>query len=376
LLSGVLVLSTLSVVLYADACTSMGRLPQGARAARAEASPQWHGDSFENPQPIVNDNTGALLSFFSGSAVAAPQQPIPVAGDHGSTFASPPTSGLRVTWFGHSSLLIEIDGVRILADPAFLDRASPFSWVGPSRWFAPPTPMSSLPPIDVVVVSHDHYDHLQQQTIEALIKTATRFVVPLGVGEHLASWGVPEDRITELDWWQETRIDGVTIVATPARHASGRHLVQARTLWAGYAFIGNEHRAYYSGDTGLFPAMSDIGAKLGPFDITMIEVGQYHATWPDWHIGPEQAVRAHKMVRGQLLLPVHWGLFELANHGWTEPAERVVVAAERAGVTIAMPRPGQPVEPSTPPSLERWWPSLPWSTAEQDPIASSQVPPH
>jgi L-ascorbate metabolism protein UlaG (beta-lactamase superfamily) len=352
----------------------MGRLPTGERVARVEASPQWHDDSFENPQPIINDNTGAMLSMFQTSPVVAPTEPVNIAGDQGSTFAALPASGLRVTWFGHSSQLIGIDGVRILADPAFLDRASPFSWVGPDRFFAPPTPLSSLPPIDAVVVSHVHYDHLQQHTVVALSKTGTQFVVPLGVGEHLEFWGVPAAQITELDWWQSHRIKGLRIVATPARHASGRHLAQARTLWAGYAMVGEHHRAYYSGDTGLFPAMADIGEKLGPFDITMIEIGQYHATWPDWHIGPEQAVRAHQMVRGRLLLPVHWGLFQLASHGWTEPAERVVVAAQAAGIAIVMPRPGEPVEPSSPPALQRWWPALPWSSAAETPIVSSQVP--
>jgi L-ascorbate metabolism protein UlaG (beta-lactamase superfamily) len=143
-------------------------------------------------------------------------------------------------------------------------------------------------------------------------------------------------------------------------------------LWAGYALIGPQHRVYYSGDTGLFPMMREIGARFGPFDLTMIEVGQYNRAWPDWHIGPEQAVRAHQLVRGRVLLPVHWATFTLAYHGWTEPIERALAAAKSAGVAIVAPMPGQSIEPSKPPAVVRWWPKLPWRTGAQDPIVSSQ----
>jgi L-ascorbate metabolism protein UlaG (beta-lactamase superfamily) len=203
----------------------------------------------------------------------------------------------------------------------------------------------------------------------------TTFVVPLGIGAHLAYWGVPESRIVEVDWWDRTRVGGLEIVCVPARHASGRTMVFDRdgTLWAGYAFIGARHRAYFSGDTGLFPGMRDIGARLGPFDVTMIEVGQYHRAWPDWHIGPEQAVLAHGMVRGRVLLPMHWGLLQLAPHGWTEPIERALAAGKAAGAVIVTPRPGGSVEPEAPPAAARWWPPLPWVTAAQDPIRSTKV---
>src|SRR5262249_55464825 len=158
-------------------------------------------------------------------------------------------------------------------------------------------------------------------------------------------------------------IGALSIVATPARHASGRTLIDKdTTLWAGYALIGPRHRAYYSGDTGLFTAMRAIGERLGPFDVTLIEIGQYHSAWPDWHIGPEQAVIAHQRVGGRVLVPVHWGLFSLAAHGWTEPIERALAAASERQVKIVVPRPGQSVEPEKPPVVERWWPSLPWQT--------------
>ena len=214
-----------------------------------------------------------------------------------------------------------------------------------------------------MVISHDHYDHLDHRTIVALKDRDVKFVVPLGMGAHLAYWGVPEARIVELDWWERTNFGGrggMDIVCTPARHASGRMIVDdGATLWAGFAFIGAAHRVYYSGDTGLFPAMREIGARLGPFDLTMIEVGQYGSGWPDWHIGPEQAVRAHGMVRGRVMLPVHWGKFQLAYHAWTEPVERTLAAAAAAGATVITPRPGQSIEPAAPHAFERWWPRAP-----------------
>jgi L-ascorbate metabolism protein UlaG (beta-lactamase superfamily) len=224
------------------------------------------------------------------------------------------------------------------------------------------------------VISHDHYDHLDRATVVALDARGTTFVVPLGVAAHLEYWGIPAAHIVELDWWQRTRIGALEIVSTPARHASGRHVLDRdATLWSGYALLGARHRVYYSGDTGLFPGLRDIGARLGPFDLTMIEVGQYNRGWPDWHIGPEQAVRAHQWVRGKAMLPVHWGLLALAFHGWTEPVERVVAAANAAGVSLLTPRPGQSVEPAAPPPTERWWPSVSWHRAAEDPIVSSQV---
>ncbi len=362
------------VATVADAWTALGRRADGDRRVRMERSPQWQEGHFENPQPLYNDWWGSMKAMFGASPHLDPAEPLPIVPGDRRGFETPPSTGLRVTWLGHSSVLIEIDGHRVLTDPIWSERASPLTWVGPKRWYAPPIPLAEMPPIDAVVISHDHYDHLDYPTILAMKDWDTTFVVPLGVGAHLASWGVPEARIVELDWWERTRVRGLEIVGTPSRHASGRTVIDKdATLWAGFALLGPQHRAYYSGDTGLFPAMKDIGARLGPFDVTMIEVGQYHSAWPDWHIGPEQAVLAHRMVQGRVLLPVHWGLFTLAVHGWTEPIERVLAAAEQGGTAVVVPRPGQSIEPAAPPARERWWPNLRWDTAERHPIVSTRI---
>ncbi|MGV3708784.1 MAG: MBL fold metallo-hydrolase [Gemmatimonas sp.] len=371
-----LLLAATTVVLVVIAWESFGKRATGARRARMEQSPQWKDGKFVNPQPLQNDMVGAFLAFRELSADATPRTSVPVVRHGAHDFDSLPASGLRVTWMGHSTSLIEIDGKRVLTDPVWSDRPSPFSFMGPRRYYAPLIAIESLPPIDAVVVSHDHYDHLDRPTIIRLTElTRARFIVPLGVASHLEYWGVPLDRIVELDWWQDTQVDSLRITLTPARHASGRTGLfdNDATLWGGYAIAGPEHRVYYSGDTGLFPAMNDIGTRLGPFDVTLIETGQYHRTWPDWHIGPEQAVNANERVQGKTMIPVHWGLFTLAMHSWTEPVERTSVAAQRLGVPLLTPEPGEFALPLTMTPQRRWWPHLKWQTAQEHPIVSTQV---
>jgi|SRR5688572_182448 len=356
----------------ADAWTGIGRRPDAERRKRFERSPQWRNGRFQNPQPLWNDFGKAIIAGLSPSAHARPAQPVPVARVNPALFQSHPESGLRITWLGHSSSLIEIDGHRVLTDPVWSEHASPVNWAGVERWYAPPLALADLPPLDAVLISHDHYDHLDHRTIRALNGRAVTFIVPLGVGAHLEYWGVPAYRIIELDWWENIHVGELEITSTPARHASARGLFDKDlTLWSGYALRGPKHRVYFSGDTGMQESFAEIGSRLGPFDATLIETGEYNANWPDWHIGPEQAVEAHRLVQGKVMIPIHWGLFKLAPHTWTEPVERATAAAARAGVTLATPRPGESVEPTAANRTTQWWPQLPWSPAEQTPIVST-----
>jgi L-ascorbate metabolism protein UlaG (beta-lactamase superfamily) len=224
------------------------------------------------------------------------------------------------------------------------------------------------------VISHDHYDHLDMGTVRALAAKGTRFLVPLGIGARLEGWGVPLAQIRELDWWQSDTVGTLTITSTPSRHFSGRWVNDRdRTLWGGWAFAAPRHRVYYSGDTALLDEMEAIGTRLGPFDIAMIEIGEYDAMWSDVHLGPEQAVRASRLVRGAIMLPVHWATFDLALHSWTEPIERVLVAAQKEGVTVATPVPGGSVEPGVSVPNTRWWPNVEWKTVEEAPAFSTSV---
>ena len=351
---------------------ALGGRAKGARLRRMKRSPEWQGSRFENPQPIVNDTWAAIVSLFRPDPNATPRSRPSTVPVEPARFAAPPPSGLRVTWLGHSTILLEIDGHRFLTDPVWSGRAGPTTFAGPRRWFPPLIALRDLPPLDAVLLSHDHYDHLDYATITALRDRNLTFVAPLGVGAHLERWGVPAAKIVELDWWNSRAFGDLTLWATPARHASGRMLFvdEGAKLWTGYAFLGARHRVYYSGDTGLFPGLRTIGDRLGPFDLTMIEIGQYDQAWPDWHLGPEQAVEAHRRVRGSAMLPVHWGLFALASHSWTEPIERLIVAARTAGAVVITPRPGQSVEPTRERPQERWWPTLPWRTAAENPIVA------
>ncbi len=310
--------------------------------------------------------------MFGNEAVRVPTEPLPMIPRSGAEFALAPEDGLRITWLGHSTMLIEIDGVRVLTDPVWGERASPVGFAGPRRFHAPPLPLDELPPIDAVVISHDHYDHLDRGTIEKLAERVPLFVVPLRVGEHLRDWGVPADKIRELDWWQDTQVKELTLVCTPARHFSGRGLLDRdQTLWASWSMLGPAHRAYFSGDGGMSPSFAEIGEKYGPFDVTLLEVGAYHPNWADIHAGPEQAIQTHRDLRGKLMLPTHWGTFNLSLHSWTEPAERLLVAAEKQGVQLAIPKPGESVVPGSARAASQWWPELPWRTAEELPVVSS-----
>jgi len=363
-LGALFVLSLVAVIASTGWLDALGASATGERLARIRRSPNFRDGSFRNPTTTTLDVQGGswkmLKQWLGGHEQRVPPGPVPIVSLTRASFATPPSSGLRATWLGHSSVLVEIDGARILMDPVWARRASPSSLIGPKRFHAPPLPIEELPPIDAILASHDHYDHLDRGVVRAIARSAAqsraRFIVPLGVGAHLEKWGVTPERITELDWSESTTVGPLTITATPARHFSGRGLRDRNhTLWASFAVAGPTHRVFHSGDTGPFPGVLDIGAKHGPFDLTLIKIGAYGEGWPDIHLNPEQAVDAHKELRGDLLLPIHWGTFNLAFHAWDEPAERVVAASLANGTRVIVPRPGESIEPATARPVEPWW---------------------
>ena len=364
LLGILLLLIALFVVALAstDWLDTMGAAPEGERLARIQRSPNYRDGAFRNPDATSSTPQGGtmpmLRRWLGGKEQRVPSGRIPIITLTRADFESPPASGLRATWLGHSSVLVEIDGARILLDPVWARRASPSSLFGPRRFFPPPLALDDLPPLDAIMTSHDHYDHLDRDVIRGLARSAAqsraRFIVPLGVGAHLERWGVAPSRITELDWGESTTAGPLTLTATPARHFSGRGLSDRNhTLWASWSVKGPVHRVFHSGDTGPFNGFEAIGIEHGPFDLTLMKIGAYDKAWPDIHLNPEQAVAAHSDLRGKVLLPIHWGTFNLAFHRWDEPADRVVAAA--TGSTVVMPKPGESIEPAKAPAVNAWW---------------------
>lgn len=368
--------------------------PDGERMARIRRSPHFKDGVFQNPGGAArirpSGSTVDLAKRYFDKAERthrSPQGTVPV---HSTTFADlarPAATGLRLTWLGHSSVLAEIDGHRVLFDPVWGERCSPFPFAGPRRLHPAPLPLAALGSVDVVVVSHDHYDHLDMPTIKALADTDTVFAVPLGVGAHLEHWGVSAGRLRELDWQEATKVGGLTLTATPARHFCGRGLRNTQhTLWASWSVAGDEHRIYHSGDTGYFDGFKDIGAEHGPFDATMIQIGAYSefwpknhtdstplpGPWPDIHMSPVQGVQAHlDLQQGEpsgVLLPIHWGTFNLAFHPWAEPGEWTKAAADAVGQAVALPVPGQPFEPAGALPVEPWWRGVGYVSDHQWPV--------
>jgi L-ascorbate metabolism protein UlaG (beta-lactamase superfamily) len=342
---------------------SLGKKSEGARLERIEASPRWAGERFRNVHPIIpglRDPTASMPTlgeFLCGGERRVPRGPLPSMNPL-ETWTRPPSSGLRATWLGHSTVLIEIDGLRVLTDPVWGPRASPSRLAGPKRFQPVPVGLGAMPRVDVVIVSHDHYDHLDYPTIRELAKRNVPFVTSLGVGAHLEAWGVRPERIVELDWWEAHRLPntGLVVSAAPSQHFSGRGLHDRNaTLWSSFAIRSQRHAVFFSGDTGLTTEYQTIRERLGPFDLVMLEVGGFHPAWGDIHLGPENALKALALLGGGPFLPVHWGTFSLAMHAWDQPAETLLALGPKAGAQLVMPRLGEPVEPVRAERAEPWW---------------------
>ncbi len=340
-----------------DSPAALGADPAALHAA-AEGSPNYRGGAFRNQEPAspikldVEENRMLLFEMLTSRAHSVPKGDIPLAEPAPHTTVAP----LSATWLGHATALVEIDGYRLLTDPVWSRRCSPSRTLGPERLHPPPLALEALPALDAVVISHDHYDHLDMDTVRTLARTQSCvFVTPLGVGAHLRAWGIPARRIVERDWGGDCVIADLTLTCAPARHLSGRFLSRNNTLWASWVIAGPQHRAYFGGDSGYTGGFTEIGSAHGPFDLTLLPIGAYNRSWPDIHMNPEEAVQAHLDLNAAgVLVPIHWGTFRLAPHPWAEPAERLLESAAGAGVDVAIPRPGGRVVPGRS-TVEPWW---------------------
>lgn len=333
-----------------------GAAAEGERLERMRQSGQFHGGRFENTPPYVSDlSLWRELKAYLGDEPREPASPVPVLAMSADLLRQPPAPGLRAWWLGHASVLLEIDGVRVLTDPVLSQRASPFQFAGPARLHPPPLALEQWSGIDAVVISHDHFDHLDMDSVLQLARGGARFFVGLGIGAHLQRWGVPPTQIREMDWWEQAEIKGVVIHCTPARHYSGRKSMDNSTLWASWMLRGARHSAYYSGDTGHAAHFRQIRERLGAPQLALIKIGAYGDTWLDIHMNPESAVSAHIELGADTLLPVHWATFNLAYHAWSEPVERAVAAAQAKGVSLVTPRVGEKFEFGVPFQSQPWY---------------------
>lgn len=330
---------------------------EGDRLAK---SPNFQGGKFVNSMVTLLHmglkNSHGVWREYIAVTKRRPEKELPMVSVHVPAFQA--STETCAAWLGHSTVILQIDGKTLLFDPVFSQKASPVSWLGPQRFFSKSAlEIEDLPAVDGVFISHDHYDHLDYATMKKLRDKTGKFYVPLGVGRHLLRWGIPQEKIEEMDWWDEKKFAGVTIAAAPSRHFSGRGLWNRNsTLWCSWVVIGQKDNIYFSGDGGYGPHFSQIGDKYGPFDLAFMECGQYNQRWATIHMMPEQSVQAVIDICGKKMVPIHWGAFSLAPHDWTEPVERALKAAARLKVDISLLRIGENItKGSTALATDFWW---------------------
>lgn len=357
---------TLIMVMGASTMTS-----QSAYAMDTKTQPGYTDGKFHmavNPMTMgLSETLSTSWRFLFERNNQIPKTELPTQKADLTPFSHGSTGDFNSTWLGHSSLMINMDGSRILLDPVFEEKVS---IVGPSRFNGPlPLAIEDLPPIDLVIISHDHYDHLNKYTVKALEKITQIFVVPMGVGKRLTDWGISGDKVIELNWWDSHELPAsLKVTATPAQHFSGRGIFDRnKTLWASWVIESENFKIFFSGDSGYFDGFAAIGKAFGPFDMTFIECGAYDPTWQGVHMFPEETVQAHKDLGGKILHPIHWGTYKLALHPWFDPMERLAAAADKSDIPIATPMAGQTIDLN---QRGRFW----WKSPMEIAIKSRELP--
>ncbi len=348
-------------------CSAFGKDPHGSHLEKIQKSPHYNleREQFVNRNQELLDEMRrnqnifkiSMRFLFGGDPNRRPEVKLPEVKPDLEEFLKKSES-MKFIWFGHSTFLVNLDGKIILFDPVFSESAAPFSFMV-KRFQDAVLKLEELPPVDYIILSHDHYDHLDMETIEFFKNKSTKFITPLGVISHLKEWGIAEDRLTELDWWQSVSIDSLQIVCTPAQHFSGRKGPGGnKTLWGSWVLMGKKERMYFSGDSGYDVHFKNIGDKFGPFDVTFIENGQYNEQWRAVHVLPEETAQAFLDLRGKKLVPVHWGMFVLSLHSWYEPVEKLEQEAVKRNIELLTPKFGQLVDTKKENFFERWWKTI------------------
>lgn len=364
ILIAIVMLVSISAYVFFNMAPQIGGEAKGARLERMKNDPYFKNGVFVNTVETNMDMPWSTISkvlrhyLFEDKSHKIPQETIETKPFKADAFNSLNDSTIGITWLGHSSILIKISGMTILTDPVLEgERASMFSFMGPERFsYEEYVGVEDLPKIDAVIISHDHYDHLDYATITLLKEKVDKFYMPLGVGAHFIRWGIPESQIVELAWWDEIDLGVISLALTPTRHFSGRAIRDRfKTLWGSWVIIGIKRRIYFSGDSGYFPGFKEIGEKYGPFDLTFMECGAYNEGWSEIHMFPEQTAQAHLDVKGNLLMPIHWGKFDLALHPWKESVQRLRQKAELESIPLFTPEIGAMILYSDQPSTDYWW---------------------
>lgn len=339
---------------------TFGKLPKGAAFERVRSSSNFNGQSFNNPIPTQMGVKAhrVMKDYFKTRSTRKPEKPIPIANKLKNDFTETPSKALKLMWLGHASLLIEIERIRILTDPVFSDRVSPFAWMGPKRMHDTPFSLNEMPDIDVIVISHNHYDHLDLEFINYVKDHNIRFVVPLAVGETLQHWGIDGENIVELDWHESYTYNNVSFTATPARHFTGRGLLDRnKAFWMSTVIKGSEESLFFCGDSVFFEGFEDIGHQYGAFNFTMIGIGAYNEQWQAIHTNPKEALKAHNLLRGKHFLPIHWCTFDLAPHPWMEPVEWLMQENQKIKSNVIIPKAGEFVTSAIADQYQQefWW---------------------